>query len=196
MQPEPERRKISKDSETKQKPPPNATMIKEALPSSRIFLLVLSTAFITHTMSAMFPSSMIMNIFCLLLVLIPSSAFISKASFLSTQAIDPIPSKSQLDATKVGFIGFGTIASAIATGLATQTDIEVASISVTRRSEKKSKALAESFPSLVSVIDDNQKILDQADLIFLCVLPQQTSQVLQDLNFDESRHTLVSLAVS
>jgi pyrroline-5-carboxylate reductase len=110
--------------------------------------------------------------------------------------MDPIPSKSQLDATKVGFIGFGTIASAIATGLATQTDIELKSISVTRRSEKNSKALAESFPSLVSVHDDNQEILDKADLIFLCVLPQQTSQVLQDLSFDNSRHTLVSLAVS
>jgi pyrroline-5-carboxylate reductase len=70
------------------------------------------------------------------------------------------------------------------------------SISVTRRSVKNSKALAESYPSLVSVHDDNQEILDKADLIFLCVLPQQTSQVLHDLSFDKSRHTLVSLAVS
>ena len=102
----------------------------------------------------------------------------------------------RLDAIKVGFIGFGTIAASIATGLATQHDIQIESISISRRSEAKSQAIKEAFPDLVTVHDDNQEILDRSDLIFLCVLPQQCSQVLQDLSFNDSKHTLVSLVVS
>jgi pyrroline-5-carboxylate reductase len=97
---------------------------------------------------------------------------------------------------RVGFVGCGTIASAIATGLATQTKHPLEFIAVSRRSEKNSAALAEKFPSVITVHDENQEILDKADLIFICVLPQQTSQALQGLVFDKSRHHLVSLVVS
>lgn len=48
------------------------------------------------------------------------------------------------------------------------------------------------FPVLVTVSDSNQDVVDMADLIFLTVLPKQTTEVLHKLNFD-SRHTLVSL---
>jgi NADP oxidoreductase coenzyme F420-dependent len=97
----------------------------------------------------------------------------------------------------VGFVGCGTIASAIATGLATQTKVTIDRIAVSRRTESKSQRLMETFSPdlLVTVHDNNQDILDLVDLIFVCVLPQQTSQVLQDLTFDASRHTLVSLVV-
>lgn len=131
----------------------------------------------------------------LLSLFVSSSAFVSEGFFFPIKANER-PGLSKLEATKIGFVGFGTIANAIATGLATQDDIQLESISVTKRSEQKSKAFAEKFPSLVSVQDDSQKILDQADVIFVCVLPEQASQVLQDLSFDNSRHTLVSLVVS
>lgn len=94
---------------------------------------------------------------------------------------------------RVGFVGFGTIASAIATGLATQSSIPMEHVAVSRRSETRSSALQGSFPHLVSVHDDNQKVVDTADIIFICVLPDQTSSVLQNLKFDARRHTLVSL---
>ena len=97
---------------------------------------------------------------------------------------------------KVGFLGCGTIASAIATGLATQTQIQLESIAVTKRSEAKSQKLVETFPSLVTRHDNNQDILNQSDIVFCCVLPQQTSEILQRLDFDKDRHTLVSLVVS
>ena len=97
--------------------------------------------------------------------------------------------------TKIGFIGCGTIAVAIATGIATQSKIAVESIVVSKRSESKSKRLAETFPDLVRVEEDNQKIIDEADLIFLCVLPELASEVLKGLSFDNDRHTLVSLVV-
>lgn len=96
----------------------------------------------------------------------------------------------------IGFIGCGTIAASIATGMATQSSFKIASISVSRRSESKSSKLQKQFPSLVDVYDDNQDILDRAVLIFLCVLPKQATEVLRGLEFDDTRHSLVSLVVS
>ena len=100
------------------------------------------------------------------------------------------------DGLSIGFVGCGTIAAAIATGLATQTDHAIASIAVSERSQAKSSKLLEQFPELVTIHSDNQEIVDQADLIFICVLPAQVSEVLQSLAFDSERHTLVSLVVS
>lgn len=116
----------------------------------------------------------------------------------------PVPTVAPLCATptadatsklRVGFIGCGTIASAIATGLATQTHISLDTIAVTKRSEAKSQKLADAFPSLITRHDNSQNIVDQSDIIFVCVLPQQTSEVLQNLHFDNEKHTLVSLVV-
>jgi ornithine cyclodeaminase/alanine dehydrogenase-like protein (mu-crystallin family) len=107
-------------------------------------------------------------------------------------------STTSLSACKVGFIGCGTIAAAIATGLATVDDDDeplVQSMAISRRSQTKSDALKERFPDLVTVHEDNQEILDQADIIFITVLPQQASEVLQSLKFDLERHHLVSLVV-
>ncbi len=95
---------------------------------------------------------------------------------------------------KVGFIGCGTIAAAIATGLAT-TDGLVSSIAVSRRSKAKSDALQQNFPDLVTVHENNQDILDRSDIVFITVLPEQASEVLQSLQFDSERHHLVSLVV-
>lgn len=94
---------------------------------------------------------------------------------------------------RIGFVGCGTIAAAIARGIATQDRTEIGSIAVSRRSEAKSRELSEEFPKLVSVLDDNQEILDRSDVVFLCVLPDQASPTLRALSFDSSRHSLVSL---
>ena len=106
----------------------------------------------------------------------------------------------------IGVIGCGTIASAIITGLVTtQADVNIknnpsipaiSSISLSKRSEKRSSALKEAYPDLVTVYEDNQDILDKADIVFLCVLNNQTRNVLEPLKFDTTKHTLVSLVVS
>jgi pyrroline-5-carboxylate reductase len=93
----------------------------------------------------------------------------------------------------IGCLGCGTIASAIVTGLAKQSAIPMEKIVVTRRSERKSSMLQLQFPKLVSICDDNQQVVDQADIVFLTVLPEQTSLVLRDLQFNPQRHFLVSL---
>ena len=119
----------------------------------------------------------------------------------------PTPNTSRLSGTtsdgleqeqngvKLGFIGCGTIASAIATGLLTQDQINISSVALSRRSESKSKALVEKFgDDVIQVSDDNQFIVDNCDIIFLCVLPQQEEQVLSQLKISEEK-TLVSLVV-
>ena len=102
----------------------------------------------------------------------------------------------------VGFLGCGTIASSIARGLhkacQEQDEVKIRNMVVSERSESKSRALVDdlraSFTTIeVSRTNENQKILDNCDLIFLTVLPQQASQVLNELVFDPKRHVLVSL---
>jgi len=105
---------------------------------------------------------------------------------------------------KVGFVGFGTIANAIAVGLgihdpsssSSNSEVSFSHLHVSQRSTAKSQALLAQFgASRVTVADssDNQPILNSSDLIFLCVLPEQLEAVLSSLTFDPSRHTLISL---
>lgn len=99
------------------------------------------------------------------------------------------------DGIKLGFIGCGTIASSIATGLITQTQVPIASITVSRRSESKSSALIEKFGNdIIQISDENQVIVDRSDIIFLCVLPEHEKEVLGQLEMSEEK-TLVSLVV-
>ena len=100
--------------------------------------------------------------------------------------------------------GCGTIASAIATSLATPehaghlaggAGVSLTSICVTRRSEARSSALAAAFPGVVTVCDTPAEVLASSDLVFLCVLPQHVDGVMDEVRdaWDGSRHTLVSL---
>ena len=126
------------------------------------------------------------------------SAFVSKISDNKRMNAQKFQSMTNLneDGCSVGFIGCGTIASAIIKGFARQEQRKIRSIVVTKRNELKSKEVSDLFPKLVTVCDENQEILDQADIIFVCVLPKQLPTVLSDLVFDPNRHTLVSLVVS
>lgn len=109
-----------------------------------------------------------------------------------------------MDSTKdlrIGFVGCGTIAASIVSGLAqisfgADDAVSVSHFHISQRSEAKSSALLARFgPSKISVAPDgsNQSILDSSTLIFLCVLPKHVDAVLAELTFDPSRHTLVSL---
>jgi pyrroline-5-carboxylate reductase len=101
-----------------------------------------------------------------------------------------------VDATSgltLGFIGCGTIASAIITGFSKQSVVRINSIVVSRRSESKSSVIQQQYPHLVVVEDNNQNIVDVADIVFLTVLPQQASPIIQALHFQGSKHVLVSL---
>lgn len=97
---------------------------------------------------------------------------------------------------RLGFIGCGTIASAIINGFLTQTDLFISSVTISRRSESKSQALNQKYGNeIIEISDDNQHTVDNSEIIFLCVLPEQEEEVLTNLNIDEKK-TLVSLVVS
>lgn len=142
-----------------------------------------------------------------LLKLVPRSGtagtYRSKISSLRQTVVPDDFQKDDLSSTKtpttttIGVIGCGTIASAIVTGLAVSDQVQ--RITVSRRSEHRSTALQSKFPHLVQVESEdsnNQAVLDASDIVFLTVLPQQTENVMRDLQWDPERHTLVSLVAT
>jgi hypothetical protein len=146
----------------------------------------------------------------------------STASTSSTSSTASSPSLN--DGISVGFIGCGTIASSIATGLVlahnsnSAVTTKIKSMIVSRRSESKSNQLKElvldsnnesnenennnnnnnnnNIIISFDITDNNQKIVNEADIIFLTVLPAQAEDVLKNLTFDTKRHILISLVVS
>ena len=108
----------------------------------------------------------------------------------------PNSNSSSNDGLRLGFIGFGTIAYAIAQGIAAQQEVPIKSISVSRRSVRYSTSYAKENPGLVTIHDDPKEIVDASpDLVFICVLPAMVHDVLQQISFPQAktRPTLVSL---
>ena len=93
-------------------------------------------------------------------------------------------------AGSIGFIGIGTINSAVITGLCTLDD-PPKSIVLSPRNKAKAAALAQRFPN-VTVAASNQEVLDQCTYVFVAVLGAQAEGVLSNLTF-RPEHTVVSL---
>lgn len=91
---------------------------------------------------------------------------------------------------KLGFIGTGAISEHVIIGLIQHGGFEEP-ILVSERSRNRSERLASRF-SNVAVEPDNQAIVDQADVVFLGTLPQQTLSVLDSLSFRREQ-TIVSM---
>jgi len=91
---------------------------------------------------------------------------------------------------KLGFIGTGKIASAVVNGICTSNmkDVE---IYISPRNEKKSKHLAEIYSS-VHRMDSNQLVLENAEIVFIALIPNQAEKILEQLGFRED-HIIVSL---
>jgi hypothetical protein len=81
---------------------------------------------------------------------------------------------------KLGFVGTGAIAEAIATGLCTS-GAPPTSVVLSPRSAERSARLAAAHPALCTVATSNQAVVDQADIVFVCVLPAQLEAVLAEL---------------
>jgi pyrroline-5-carboxylate reductase len=90
-----------------------------------------------------------------------------------------------------GFVGIGTMSSAIIRGLCTLAEAPK-SIIVSPRNAAKAAALSHAHPSIVSVAASNQDVLDRSHVVFIGVLPKQCEEVLRSLKF-APHHTVVSL---
>ncbi len=94
------------------------------------------------------------------------------------------------DLPRVGFVGVGTIAEALITGMCVAGE-QRADFLLSPRNADIAKRLAQSF-SFVTVATDNQAVLDGSDIIFLAVTPQVAADVLAPLRF-RADHRVVSL---
>lgn len=87
--------------------------------------------------------------------------------------------------SRLGFIGTGHIAAPMVRHLAAKGH----EIAVTRRNAQVSADLAASHGVTVA---EPQAVLDQSDIVFLCLRPQLAASVLDDLNF-RADHQIVSV---
>lgn len=78
---------------------------------------------------------------------------------------------------RIGFIGTGHIAAPMIRTLARDGH----DLFVSRRNEAISSALAAEFPNVKA--QDNQSVVDAAELVFLCVRPQHAQSVIEPLTF-------------
>ena len=91
---------------------------------------------------------------------------------------------------RLGFIGVGTIAEALITGMCAAGE-QRATFLLSPRNADIAKRLARRFSS-VEVAADNQAVIDASDIIFLAVRPQVAADVLGALQFRRDQR-IVSL---
>lgn len=91
---------------------------------------------------------------------------------------------------KIGFVGVGTMASAIVRALISHSSKNM-QIFLSPRSAERTKELA-AASEIVTVTGSNQEVLDHADWIILGVTPQVAEKVLPTLKFNKNHH-LISL---
>lgn len=93
----------------------------------------------------------------------------------------------------LGFLGTGAIAEAMIVGLLDAGRFD-GRIMLSSRSPERSHRLAAERES-VEVAASNQDVVDQADIVFLCVLPEQAADVLAAIDW-RPHATLVSVVAS
>jgi pyrroline-5-carboxylate reductase len=91
---------------------------------------------------------------------------------------------------KLGFVGVGTIAEALITGMCAGGE-QRATFLLSPRNADIAQRLADRF-SFIAMASDNQAVLDGSDIIFLAVRPQVAADVLGALKFRQD-HRIVSL---
>ena len=89
----------------------------------------------------------------------------------------------------LGFIGTGKIASSVITGICCS-KISFKKILVSKRNKTISQNLVKRFKK-VTIIKDNQKIVNSCDWIFLSVTPTVGEKIIKDLKF-RSNQTIIS----
>ncbi|MDR3069936.1 MAG: NAD(P)-binding domain-containing protein [Propionibacteriaceae bacterium] len=94
---------------------------------------------------------------------------------------------------RIGFVGVGTIANAVARGLLARYGDDI-SVALSPRNAEKAAALAAQFPN-VEVKASNQEVLDSSDWVVLAVIPRVAKDVLTALSF-RADHQVVDLVAN
>lgn len=95
---------------------------------------------------------------------------------------------------KYGFIGFGNMARMLINNLIDYADIDPENIAVSRQNKEKLKEINDYFPH-VTICDNNQDVVKNAHMIFLCVKPKDIKEVLREIKTEiKANKHLVYLA--
>lgn len=93
----------------------------------------------------------------------------------------------------LGFIGCGTITSALVRGFC-RSAAPAYSMIVSPRNTGKSAALKAAFPDRVTVAESMQEVADAADIVFVAVLPKAAEEVYTSVRF-RREHTVINLVM-
>jgi pyrroline-5-carboxylate reductase len=85
----------------------------------------------------------------------------------------------------LGFIGTGTIASSVITGIF-KSKIIFKKIYISKRNKKNSQKLKKKY-NKVYIAENNQEIIDKCDWIFLSVTPTVGNKIIKELKFKSSQ---------
>ena len=91
--------------------------------------------------------------------------------------------------TSYGVLGVGSIATAIVTGLCDGV-VEPPEVVLSPRNAERAAELAARLPS-VRVATDNQQVVDDSDVVIVCLLPTHAAEVLAGMEF-RANHAVVS----
>ena len=89
----------------------------------------------------------------------------------------------------LGFIGTGQIAKATITGIL-KSKLKIHRIYISRRNKKISSQLSKKNKKII-ILEDNQKIIDKSNWVFLSVTPEVGNIILKNLSF-KTRQTIIS----
>ena len=92
----------------------------------------------------------------------------------------------------LGFIGTGTLTTALVTGFCERAADKPYKIIVSPRNRDNSKMLQEKYPERVTVAESMQDVLDQAEWIMIAILPEAGEEVLKGLKFRKD-HKVINL---
>ncbi|MCC8165814.1 MAG: NAD(P)-binding domain-containing protein [Planctomycetes bacterium] len=95
--------------------------------------------------------------------------------------------------TNVGFIGCGTLGSAIATGLCKAPEYEGTIVISDPVNRTKAEAVRENYPDQVVLVDSHAELLEQATIVFPSIVPDILPEVTAALTFTP-RHKIVHVA--
>ena len=85
----------------------------------------------------------------------------------------------------LGFIGTGTIATSVITGIF-KSKISFNKIYISKRNKKKSQQLKKKFNKVI-IVENNQQIVDKCNWIFLSVTPTVGDKIIKELKFKSNQ---------
>ena len=120
---------------------------------------------------------------------------LSFPSSLTHPPAGQLPMAVDLSSLTVGFVGVGTINSAVVTGLCT-CDTPPQAVILSPRNAEKAAALAAKFPGLVTIAPSSQAVLDGADWVFVATPPgpPNATAVLEPLTFTAAQTVVCLIA--